>query len=373
MSGTMNEHALDNAGAIEARAVEWRLRRERPDWDERNQAELDAWLAESTAHRVAWLRIEYGWQQVEHLATATPEDAPQWDEPEQPADLRPGGAPPAPEIGVRLRFSRSLEKRAAGKREKRSLTPISPISLQGKARMGAAAATILLTIAAGFFAATQAYKWAPGFYETEIGARQIVALADGSRVELNTDTELRATVDDTRRVVRLYQGEAFFDVASDPGRPFIVHAGDRRVVVLGTQFSVRRDRDRVQVTVAEGRVRVEREKPDKPAAPVVAERGEIVIAKAEIETLIPPAPERIERALAWRQGHLMFEKSTLAEAAAEFNRYNHRKLLVDDPAAATTRISGRFDANNLDAFLRLLQRAYGLQIEQDGDRLRVSG
>jgi transmembrane sensor len=237
----------------------------------------------------------------------------------------------------------------------------------------AAAATVLLMLAAGVFVATQAYKWAPGFYETEIGARQIVALSDGSRVELNTDTELRATVDETGRVVHLYQGEAFFNVTHDPNRAFVVHAGDRRVVVLGTQFSVRRDRERVQVTVAEGRVRVEREKPKAPAPPVVAERGEIVIAKAETEVVSPPSPEKVERQLAWRQGYLMFEKSTLGEAAAEFNRYNTRKLVIDDPAAAGTRISGRFDANNLDAYIRLLQRAYGLQIQPENDRIRVSG
>lgn len=329
--------------AIEERAAEWCVRRERPDWNERDRAELETWLDESTAHRVAWLRMRRGWQEIERLAAAPPE---------QSTDLRPGGPPPVPRARRRQSISFSRLRRKAG--------------------MGVAAA-VLMTVAAGFFIATQAYKWAPGFYETEIGARQIVALADGSRVELNTDTELRASVDDTRRVVHLYQGEAFFDVASDPGRPFIVHAGDRRVVVLGTQFAVRRDRERVQVTVAEGRVRVEREKPEAPIQPVVAERGEIVIAKAETETVTPPSPQVVERALAWRQGYVMFEKSTLAEAAAEFNRYNARKLVVDDPAAAATHISGRFDANNLDAFVRLLQRAYGLQIQADDDRIRVSG
>lgn len=367
MSGTMNGQAIDNTDAIEERAAEWCVRRERPDWGERDRAELEAWLDESTAHRVAWLRMRYGWQQVERLAA----------EPSQPADLRPG-ANSANSGDSLLNFNygtsgirkiRKLSKLSPEFRPEFRLWPIRRL----RAKSAMAAAAVLLTVAAGFFIATQGYKWAPGFYETEIGARQIVALADGSRVELNTDTELRATVDDTRRVVRLYQGEAFFDVARDPGRPFIVHAGDRRVVVLGTQFAVRRHDGGVRVTVAEGRVRVEREKPQAPTRPVVAERGETVIAKAEIETVIPPAPERIERALAWRQGYVMFEKSTLAEAAAEFNRYNIRKLVVEDSAAGATRISGRFDANNLDAFVRLLQRAYGLQIQQDGDRLRISG
>lgn len=336
VNGTMNSQA-NTVDAIEQCAAEWCVRRERADWNERDQAELDAWLSEATAHRVAWLRMRHGWQQIERLAAAPPVDAA----PDE--DMRPVPAPRVPRRPRTWRYP------------------------------AAAAAAVILTLAAGVFIATQSYKWAPGFYETEIGARQIVALADGSRVELNTDTELRATIDETGRAVWLYQGEAFFDVTHDPDRAFVVHAGDRRVVVLGTQFSVRRDKDRVRVAVADGRVRVEREKPKKPAPPVVAERGETVIAKAETEVVTPPSPERIERQLAWRHGYLMFEKSTLTEAASEFNRYNTRKLVVDNPGAAGTRISGRFDANNLDAFVRLLQRAYGLQIEQDGDRLRVSG
>lgn len=315
---------------IEERAIEWRVRREQSNWDEWDEAELETWLDQATAHRVAWLRAEYGWRQVGRLATS-------------------------PSLG--------------------EYATVPPVYRRRRVwgAPAAAAAAMVMVVAAGIFAATQSYKWMPGYHETTVGAREVVALADGSRVELNTDTELRATVDETQRAVWLHKGEAFFDIAHDPSRQFVVHAGDRRVVVLGTRFSVWRDGDRVRVAVADGRVRVEREKPKKPAPPVVAEPGEIVIAKADSEIVTPPSPEKVERELAWRQGYLMFDKSSLAEAVTQFNRYNTTKLVIDEPVAGNTRISGRFDATNVAAFVRLLQRAYGLRVVEQDERIRISG
>ena len=213
-------------------------------------------------------------------------------------------------------------------------------------------------------------------HSTVRGERSIASLADGSRIELNTATQLRASVTDERREVWLDAGEAYFEVAEDRNRPFVVHAGNHRITVLGTKFSVRRAGADVRIAVAEGRVRIEAN----------AESGES--ANAASHTLTPGATatvrgpetlvtagsaERVLNALRWREGMLSFDHITLGEAAEEFNRYNQRRIVITDPQTAATRIGGTFRADNIDGFVRLLEDIYGLRIERRADEVRIGG
>lgn len=314
----MSDHA-----AIEERAVAWRYRQEQPDWSPEDQAALDAWLEESTAHRVAWLRTEYGWRKVGRLAS-----------------LRSPNAPAAP--------------------ERRPLTSFW--------RPAAIAASLALAVGMGSLALTGGFLHKA--YVTEVGGHATVPLADGTKIELNTDTKVRADLEKTQRTVWLDRGEAYFEVAHDASRPFVVYAGERKVTVLGTKFSVRRDHDRVIVAVADGRVRVEEVKAKKP--PTVVTRGDTVIAEPAAMLVTPKSIERVESELAWRRGLLEFDKSTLGDAAVEINRYNRKKLVVEDPQAAAIRITGSFEAENIDAFARLLRQAFGLNVQEEGDEIRIS-
>lgn len=314
---------MTSAKDIEERAVLWRSRQEQPNWSQDDQAALEAWLTQDTAHRVAWLRVEYGWRKVGRLSVFK------------------GGA--EPEVPPARRAWRPVAI-AAG-----------------------------LAIAVGLGAALTTHELGGRkVYATELGGHATVPLADGTKIELNTDTKLRTTLADQQRMVWLDRGEAYFEVAKDPSRPFVVYAGDRKVTVLGTKFSVRRDGGRVQVAVAEGRVRVDPIRPAKTIPPAVVTGGDVVIAD-EVATLVTPkSAARVESELAWRRGLLMFDKSTLGDAAGEINRYNRTKLVVEDPEAAAVRITGSFEAENVGAFARLLRDAFGLNVEQNGDEIRIS-
>jgi transmembrane sensor len=207
-------------------------------------------------------------------------------------------------------------------------------------------------------------------YVTEVGGHATVPLADGSRIELNTDTKVRAALEETERAVWLDRGEAYFEVAKDASRPFVVYAGDRKITVLGTKFSVRRQGDRVVVAVAEGKVRLDSVRRQKP--PAVVTGGDVVIANAAATLVTPKSLERVESELAWRRGLLMFDKASLVEAAAEVNRYNRKKLVVEDETAAAIRITGSFEAENVDAFARLLREAFGLSVVEEDGEIRIS-
>jgi transmembrane sensor len=211
-------------------------------------------------------------------------------------------------------------------------------------------------------------------YATEVGGREAVALADGSRVTLNTRTRGRAVVNERRRHFWLEEGEAYFEVAHDPQRPFVITAGDDTITVLGTRFSVRHVGGRTEVTVVEGRVRLDLARPGggAPAVPVVVTRNEAAIAERGSVLVIGRTEGQVASELSWRKGQISFDQKTVAEIALEFNRYNRVQLVVEGEAA-NLRLSGNFDTENVEAFARLAHEGLGLRLQRDGDRIILSG
>lgn len=320
------------AAEIEDRAAHWLARRDTSEWTEEDRAALDAWLVESTAHRVAYLRLESVWRRADRLGSL------------RIPEIAEGTSKPAPATATWVRWL------AAG--------------LAIAAVLGAAA---LALDNPGLWVGIGQKS-----YATKIGGHETVPLPDGSRLELNTDTRLRAAVDAQSRAVWLDRGEAYFEVVHDESRPFVVYAGPRRVTVLGTKFSVRRDGDQVEVAVIEGRVQVDAAEKTKDVAPSIITRGDIAVAKGDSLLVAPKSVEKVTEELSWRHGMLVFEQSTLAEAVGEFNRYNRKKLVVIDPKAASMRIGGSFEAANVDAFVRLLERGFRLRVEDRGDEIAIS-
>jgi transmembrane sensor len=215
-------------------------------------------------------------------------------------------------------------------------------------------------------------------FVTEIGDYRRVPLVDGSVVELNTDTELRTSMTAASRRVELLKGEATFKVASDPRRPFVVVAGTTALRALGTVFNVRRRDSIVEVLMVEGTVAVGTsgegqwpEQADAPPVPVIhAGQAAIVAAHAAFEVRAVNA-EEVERELAWRKGMLSFKDSTLAEATAEFNRYNSRQLVVSDPRIADVRVGGYFRANNIDGFVRVLESEFDISAAEERGQIKL--
>lgn len=306
------------ADKAEELAALWLAREDRGLGDA-EQAAMTQWLEESTLNRVAYLRLKASWRRADRLAAQ-----------KSPTSHRPR-------------------------------SPMRP-------RMIAAVAAMLaLAAGAGALAVWQARL--QNTYITAIGATRTVRLADGTHMDLNTDTRARANVTGTARSVTLESGEAYFDVVHDARRPFTVYAGNRRITDLGTKFSVYRDGDDVRVMVREGKVKVE--VVGDAARTVEAQAGQVVVA-GEGETLVMAKPvSQIADALSWREGMLVFRQQTLAEAAAQFNRYNIRRIEVEGDAR-NMRIGGSFKASNVDVFVLLLHRGFGLTVNDRGDRIIVS-
>nr|WP_313391210.1 FecR domain-containing protein [Brevundimonas diminuta] len=220
--------------------------------------------------------------------------------------------------------------------------------------LGAATAALaVLTIAvfAGAWLLTR-----PLTYATAVGEQRTVQLADGSRLTLDTDTQVRIRLNDALRAVTLVKGEAYFQVQGDPGRPFVVTAGDTVVTALGTRFDVRRLEDGyARVVLVEGRVQVSDARSQGP---------DVVLAPGQ-ELLTTPALPAVRtvdaaRATSWTTGRLVFEGMPVRSAVAEVNRYSTRKIELDAPQIAAIPVSGAFDAGDVDGFVAALVDLYGV-------------
>ena len=331
----MHEHR-----AIEAEAAAWLARRDASDhWTAADDQALAAWVAESAAHRVAWLRLDAAWQRAARLPAVASSTVASNDGESQSGPVVDAG---------RVDRLRTRYRRRA----------IVGWSLAASLALGIGVAWML-----------RFYPLGVESYATEVGGREAVTLADGSRVTLNTHTRGRALVNQRERRFWLDEGEAFFEVEHDPSRPFVILAGKDRVTVLGTKFSVRHEDGRTEVTVVEGRVQLDRASTGgMPATPIVMERNEAAVTQAGSVLVLDRSAEQVQDELSWRQGQLAFDQLTLAEVAAEFNRYNRTQLVVEGEAASL-KVSGNFDAQNVEGFARLAHEGFGLRVVRDGDRI----
>lgn len=341
--------ATESHSEIEEQAGDWLARRDSGDWNADDQLRFDQWLNESPANRVAFLRLEHVWERSHRLQAL--------------GAGRQAGEIPAPRQWGGFHF---LRTRDAPVEEE----PQHPTARERWSTRVALAATLLLTIAIG----AAYYLWSLGpSYQTPVGGVAFVPMKDGSKVTLNTDSEIRVAVTRNARTVELEQGEAFFEVAKDPARPFVVQVGNKRVIAIGTKFSVRRDGEELRIIVTEGRVRVETEHQSQGGAPTeVLTAGSIARASNHGVLLQKKPLTEAEEELSWRSGVLIFREMSLADAAAEFNRYNTTKIVIEDPQIATLRVAGSFRATNVDAFVRLLERGYPVRAARSEERIVLS-
>lgn len=351
--------------AIEQRAADWLARRDGGGWTGADAAALEAWLDAEPGHRVAFLRLEAGWRELGRLQALgagisvgpPPRGHWRWTGPVHPgASLRPGPAP-AGDGPHDLRGLVFASRRLARARAPRAR------------RTAALAAALFLAATLGNGLRHQAAGDASS-HATAIGELQSLPLADGSHTLLGSGSRIQVRLTPAERRIELDRGEAIFDAARDPGRPFIVLAGERRVVAIGTRFSVRRDGPDLRVVVTEGRVRLESAPgADGQRAAALLPAGSVATATAE-GVLVRVGPlEAAERLVGWQDGMLAFRDTPLAEAAAEFNRWNTRPIVLADAEAGALLVGGSFRWSNAEGFARLLEQAFPVQAEYSADRI----
>ena len=340
------------ADDIERIAAEWLARRDGADWCAGDESALQAWLAEAVAHRVAFLRLDAAWTEAGRLQAL----GAGWrggGPPPRGAWAVAGSGEPAPDPAGLVFAPRARPRIATGRR----------FALAAVAALAACA--LVLGWSWYAFAPVEAASHA-----SALGAVRTVPLGDGSRTTLASDTRIDVRLSRRERRIDLTRGEAYFDAARDPDRPFVVEAGPRRVVAVGTRFSVRRDGADLRVVVTEGTVRLESDPVDgepRPAALLPA--GSVALARRDGVLVRSLSLADAARLVDWRSGLLVFQDTPLAEAADEFNRYNARKIVIGDAAVGDLRIGGSFRWENAEGFVRLLEQGFPVRAEYARDRI----
>jgi transmembrane sensor len=365
---------MSSRSTIEDQAAAWLAKRDSGVWQEFDEAELAQWLNAATAHRVAYLRLERIWEEADRLQVlsagrsrgvslhkSTEGSFFESRDRKDRAGATPHDGLPADTTAGESIYNDDTER----------LPPTRPETRDSRrSRAFALAVTVLLASGVGTYLTVNQRSGGEHF-TTPIGGTASVPLSDGSHITLNTATDVRVDLSPKERHVNLEKGEAFFVVAKDSKRPFVVEAGSKRVVAVGTQFSVRRDGDALEVVVTEGVVRLETSGPGTSAsssagaaAPQVSRLPAGTIARARDGDVLVEEHSLLEaqEALSWRQGYLTFHETTLSDAIGEFNRYNDHKIRLDDPALAAIRISGTFRPTNYEAFVRLLREGFSIHV-----------
>lgn len=331
-----------SSSEIEASAAAWFAKRESEEWTAEQQSELDAWLEQSTAHRIAFLRVCEAWKRFGEL--------------DAPAAERARGAIPA--RGAWVWMDEPKDPAIVVRR-----TAVAPRALFHRlsSRAAALALTVLAVIGLTFW-----YVAHHGTsYETAVGQIRSVVLEDGSHVTLDTGSRIEVAVGADERRIDVIHGDAYFEVAKDPKRPFVVSLDRARVVAVGTQFYVARDRNARIVLVTEGKIRLER--PTEAPQEVLA--GSEARLDASGIRISRPTDVDVEEMLEWRSGYLLFRDTTLIEAVAKFNRYTHKKILIEDPSIGGIRIGGHFRLDDVQGFIWLLKSGFPIDVDERSDRV----
>jgi transmembrane sensor len=346
-------------------AAAWHDRLHREDVPDETRKAFDNWLAASSQHRELYESIDRAWSTLSEAA-------------EDPRIL-------------------ALRHETALRLTRRNSETVRPL------RWVAAAAVLILAVGAisltlrpsddhSFMARLFHPTGNGGHYETATGERLAFTLGDGSQVTLDTQSEIRVSFSPTERQVRLTHGQAFFEVAKDPQRPFVVEVHDRRFVAVGTAFDVRVDGDQVKVTMVEGTVRVERRDESIPAlrgsgqpgasarstGRALSSENRAITTVATItvgEQLVADARSRDdvratdpERDTSWRRGQVIFDNTRLGDAIAEVNRYSDAKIELADADLADLRLSGAFATGRPTIFVEALTSYFPVQVTRSDER-----
>ncbi|MES1194858.1 MAG: FecR domain-containing protein, partial [Opitutus sp.] len=229
----------------------------------------------------------------------------------------------------------------------------SPWRVAGVLLAAAAAVAIMLLVLAG----------RPREFATKTAERHVATLDDGSRIELNAQTQLTVDLGRRERRVRVVRGEALFTVAKDAARPFFVETPAGTVRVTGTVFDVRATQtERVEVTVLEGHVRVAPGAASATADAALIPGQQAVLARENVSVRVLPE-SAVQDVLAWRQGFAAFDDTPLRDAVERFSAY-HARTITLAPEVRELRLGGRYSLDDLEGALETIERVLPVRVER---------
>lgn len=341
-----NVHKIRDRRKIDDEAAQWVWRLDAGDMSPEMQSEYQAWLGADVRHREAIDEYSKVWHRLDDLAVLKSDS--------------------------KVRTVRH----GVNEEERQRLFPV-PLRW---VRLGAAVALLGVAVFMTYHFAnpkTPPLAVTSESYATAIGQQRTVELADGSVVEMNTNSIIDIDFTASERLVRLNRGEVHFAVAKNPDRPFVVEAGDTRVRAVGTAFSVYVvPQAPVQVIVTEGEVEVTKAQSVSPTSAEARVSPEAVYLEAgESLGSDTDAPGRVvtvsraamEKELAWRNGMLVFEGDPLEFVVEELSRYTQARFVIVDDSIRGRRVGGHFKTDDVNGLLSVLEKGLSIEVRRQGN------
>jgi len=352
MLNNKHDNAVDDAAR---RAGEWVSRFSSQDVTDADREDFQEWLASNLDHRIAFDDAQRTWLDLDALSNL--------------ANTEPDILP----CELRMEIDRSA--RLAEKEGRDHLRGAS-----SRWWAGVAAALLVGIFGTLWMARLGSPPTADGglkavAYRTQVGERREILLADGSLLSLNTGTEVQAALTENQRSVHLDHGEAYFIVAKDPDRPFVVTAGGDTVRAIGTEFNVYHRDETTTVTVLEGIVDVIRPAPevvpagvsgsDQPKERHRIHQSQAVTLKHTGIEMVDLAPDVAARAASWRRGRLYFDGVTLGEMVKEIDHYLPEQLVIADDSIADFTGGAVIHLDNVESILAAIEIAWPVSVDRE--------
>lgn len=307
-----------SSGSVHEQATFWVTRLHSGDCTDQERRDFEVWLAQSEVHRVAHREVEAFWNGLSRIEPLA-----------------------APQLAAARAYLRETRQSRRALSKKRLAGILSVALITGFSPLG--------------------WSWlSTDIYRTAKGESAGIQLSDGSRIDLNTDTELSIQYTWTARSVKLERGEALFSVVHNPEKPFEVIAAGGRVQDIGTRFNIYRQADRVSVTVLEGEVSVAA-KQNATAQTLIP--GQQISYDSTGQTSAIAYPD-MSIATAWQKGQLVFKGQPLNSVLEQLGRYHDASLQVPDSRLQSLKVSGVFPTNNLSLALNTIAGALPIKVTQ---------
>ena len=324
-------HSQSRKKALRETAAIWFYRLQNMEMDHPDRSRFEAWLLENPAHQAAYQEVERVSQKLSSIHEVD-------------------------------QLSAALKHQNKTKRSSRLKTTVTALSVFLFASVG--------LVGYQHWQAQPVLHMAAISNVREIKTQQ---LEDGSKIIINSKSDLEITYYRDKRVAKLKRGEVIFEVARDENRPFIVDSGTTKVTVLGTRFAVNHLKNLVRVSVDHGRVRVE----SQDSAGNVLAQPVILNGHQVAEVIQHSQPRKVDRAyedgFSFEEGIISFDNADLTEIAETIARYRVQPIIVSAVDGNETRISARVSVGNIEGFLNRLPKLMPVSLKHESDKTIITG
>jgi len=345
MSNNTENSKKRNAAVQPSADTDWFVKLKKDSLNDDTNDEFLAWLQQNPDNELEYERCELAWELAGEL-----ENEPAVAALISRCDEQVAQSQRRADTGFFIRLSQPLRRLLAAR----------PIFTAGAI---AFACMMVISIVLLFL---------PQTYETGVGEQRLVTLPDGSSIILNTNTALAVSFNSDRREITLSRGEALFEVAHDPNRPFEVFAANGLARAVGTRFDVALEQNLVTVSVLEGKVEVRTDLqnptplPEEGVTHLEQQRYSALLIKGQAVNywdqgaMAEPQPAQLKRIEAWQQGKLEFDANSLVDVIKEHNRYSLKKIVISNDQLDNIQVSGIFNAGDTEALLFALHETFGI-------------